>query len=201
MPFIFDLHEKITALMILFCQKKGHSLKNALLSHPYFSKIGTTTISKTQCSHVIFFQDFPWKSPCCHTHICSKKRKFCQNYTILWVLKKALGCPFFPIFHEKMDALMPKFCQQNVHSLKKDTAPMPIFCQKNVHSLKNTFSHVIFSNFSWKTPCWDAHIWTKNCQNYNKLWAKKVERMPLCFLFFTKKYQLSCLYFVKKNAH
>ena len=62
--------------------KKRSFQKKTLLSCPYFVK-KTFIISKTRCSHVIFFNFF-MKNPCCHTHIWSKKHQFCQNYTILW---------------------------------------------------------------------------------------------------------------------
>ena len=57
-PLFSIFHEKINALMLLFCQKNVHSLKKTLLLRPYFSKKGTSTISKTLCSHVIFFKFF-----------------------------------------------------------------------------------------------------------------------------------------------
>ena len=63
-------------------------------------------------------------------------RQFCQNYTILWAIK-VNKIPFFPIFHEKIDAFMNIFCKKRPFS-KKYNALMPIFCQKNVHSLLNT---------------------------------------------------------------
>ena len=120
-----------------------------------------------------------------------------------------------------MNALMPKFCQQNVHSLKRTLLQCWYFVQKTFILLKIRCSHVIFSNFSWKTPCWHAHIWSKKrqfCQNYNKLWAKKVERIPLCFLFsrkninshahilskkrpFQKNHASLMLIFCQKNVH
>ena len=137
-------HEKITALMHIFCQKNVNFLKNTLLTCPYFVK--KRPFSQKHCAFMsLFFQFFyekppplmpifgqknlhsvkttlyygpkksivctepifcrknvhylknttlSWhffqffmKNPCCHAHIWSKKRKFCQNYTILWVKK------------------------------------------------------------------------------------------------------------------
>ena len=54
----------------------------------------------------------------------------------------SIGCPFFPIYQEKMPIVMPIF--------KKHSALKPIFCQKNVHSLKKLYSHVILSQFFMK---------------------------------------------------
>ena len=94
-----------------------HSLKNTVLS-------------------CLFFY-FLWKIPYCHAHIWSKNVNSVKT-TLYYGPTKSIGCPFFPICHEKITALMPIFGQKNVHSLEKHTALMPIFCQKNVHSLKNT---------------------------------------------------------------
>ena len=47
-------HEKITTLMSIFCQKNVPSLKNTVLSYPYIIR-KMSILSKTQCSHVIFF--------------------------------------------------------------------------------------------------------------------------------------------------
>ena len=87
-----------SALMPIFCQKYVHSLKITLLSCPYFIK-KTSILSKSRCSHVIF-SNFSLKTPCCHVHIWSKKRQFCQNYTILWA-KKVNRMPFFSDFTRK----------------------------------------------------------------------------------------------------
>ena len=67
-------------------------------------------------------------------------------------------------------------------------------------SQNTVLSCPFFSNFSWKTPCSHAHDWSKKrkfCQNYNLLWAKKVNRVPFCWIFMKKKL-LSCHYFVRK---
>ena len=123
--------KKHTALKSMFCQKNVHSLKNTVLS----------------CH---FFSSFSWKTPRCQDHIWSKKRYFCENYTIIWA-QKVNRMPFFPIFHWKVTSLMPILCKKNVHYLKTHCFHAHIFCQKNVHSLKKHCSHIIFSNFSWKT--------------------------------------------------
>ena len=66
-----------------------------------------------------------------------KNRKFCQNYPILWA-KKVNRMHFFPILHEKISALMPIFCQKNVHSVKTQCffahilSTKPPSCQKHV---------------------------------------------------------------------
>ena len=121
-----------------------------MLSCPYFVK-KKSILSKTQCSHVIFF-NFLWKIPYCHAHIWSKNVNSVKT-ALYYGPTKSIGCPFFPICHEKITALMPIFGQKNVHSLEKHTALMPIFCQKNVHSLKNTvLSCHFFFIFHEKPP-------------------------------------------------
>ena len=87
-----------------------------------------------------FFSNFSWKTPCSHAHDWSKKRKFCQNYTLLWA-KKVNRMPFFSDFSRKNHWLMS-----------------------------------FFSSFLWKTPCCQAHIWSKKrqiCQNYTILGQKR----------------------------
>ena len=48
-----------------------------------------------------FFSNFSWKTPCSHADDWSKKRKFCQNYTLLWG-KKVNRMPFFSDFSRKI---------------------------------------------------------------------------------------------------
>ena len=89
--------------------------------------------------------------------------------------------PFFlQFFSEKIASLIPIFCQENVHSQKKTLFSSQYFIKKRAVSQKHYFD-VIFSKFSRKTLCCQAHIWSKKrqfCQNYTILWAKKVDRMP-----------------------
>ena len=85
--------------------------KKSLLSCPYFVKnvhslnshanilTRKRLSSQKQYSHVIRFKFFI-KNPCCHAHIWSKKRKFCQNYTMLRA-KKDNRIPFFYDFSRK----------------------------------------------------------------------------------------------------
>ena len=77
-------HEKITALMSIICQKRPFS-KTKYLSCLYFVK-KTSTLLKTKCSHVIFFNFFH-KNPILLCPYLVKKRIFCQNYTSLWAIK------------------------------------------------------------------------------------------------------------------
>ena len=63
-------------------------------------------------------------------------------------------------------------------------------------------SHIIlFSSFSWKTPCCQAHIWFKNhqfCQNYNIFWVQNINGMPL-FSNFPRKNNCSITHILSKK--
>ena len=113
-PFFPIFHEKIPALMTIFCQKNVHSLKNKLLSCLYFVK--KSILSKTLRSHVIFFSNFSWKTPAVMP-IFGQKNVNSVKTTLYYGSKKSIGCPFFPIFHEKINALMPIFYQKYVYFL------------------------------------------------------------------------------------
>ena len=123
--------------------------------------------------------------------------------TLYYGPKKSIGCPFFPIFYEKIIFLMPIFYQKNVHSLKNTMLSCPHFVKKTSIFSITQCSHVIFLKYFMKNPpvlC--PYLVNKRqfCQNYTILWAKTVNRMPFCFRFFTKKALLSCPYFVKKTS-
>ena len=132
--------------MPIFYQKNVHSLKNTMLSCPHFVK-KTSTLSITQCSHVIFFTSF-MKNPPVSCPYLVKKRQFCQNYTILWA-KKVNRMPFFSDFSRKNHCSHAHILSKKRPFSKKHTSPMPIFCQKTSILTKSLCSHVIiFSNFS-----------------------------------------------------
>ena len=119
-----------------------------MLSCPYFVK-KKSILSKTQCSHVIFF-NFLWKIPYCHAHIWSKNVNSVKT-TLYYGPTKSIGCPFFPIFHEKIPALMTIFCQKNVHSLKNKLLSCLYFVKKSILS-KTLRSHVIFFQIFHEKP-------------------------------------------------
>ena len=115
-----------------------------------FSSKSVRFCLKIRCSHVLFFQISHEKLPAVMHMIGKKKRKFCQNYTLLWA-KKVNRMPFFPISDEKITALMSIFCQKRLFSKNKTST-----------LLKTKCSRVIFSFFFIKTPYSYAHIWSKN---------------------------------------
>ena len=125
-------------------------VKKINCSHAHIWSKKSSILSKTRCSHVIFFNFF-MKNPCCHTHIWSKKHQFCQNYTILWD-KKVNRIPVLLIFHQKVTALMPDFCQKNAHSLKNTPLSCPYFIGKSSIFSKTHCSHVILVKFCMRKP-------------------------------------------------
>ena len=143
-PFLPIFHGKITALMPMLFQKDVHSLKNTLLSCPYFVE-KTSILSKTLCSHIIFLT-FKWKILCCHAHISSKTHRFCQNYIILWVEKVNRMLFFFRFFTEKTPLSCPYFVKKT-STLEKIHCSQVHILSKNVQSLKNTALMSFFQNF------------------------------------------------------
>ena len=120
-------HEKITALMPIFCHKTFLSPKKLTTVLPYFVK-KLSIFSKTQCSNVIFFQIF-MKNPLLSCPYLVQKKVTSVKTTLQYRPKKSKGCPFFSprFFTKKISALMPIFCQKNVHSLKNSGALMSFF--------------------------------------------------------------------------
>ena len=98
MPFFPIFHEKMTFLMPIFYQKNVYSLKHTMLSSPHFVK-KTSILSKTQCSHVIFFKFF-MKNPQFHAHIWPNNFNSVKT-TLYFGPKKIIGCPSFLVFTEK----------------------------------------------------------------------------------------------------
>ena len=107
---------KKTALMPIFCRKNVHSFRNNVLL----------------CQ---FFQNFHQKPLLSCPYLIKNVNSI--KTTLYYEPKKSIGCPFFPISHGKIIALMPIFCKKRPFS-KKHAALKSRFCQKNGHSLKNT---------------------------------------------------------------
>ena len=115
-------------------QKDVHSLKNTLLSCPYFVE-KTSILSKTLYSHIIFLT-FKWKIPCCHAHIWSKNHRFCQNYIILWVKKGNRMLFFSRFFREKSPLPCPYFVKKTSILEKNALLSSPYFITKRPVSQK-----------------------------------------------------------------
>ena len=149
-----------------------------------------------------FLSKFAWKTPAVMPIFGQLKRHFCNNYTILWV-KKVNMMEFFPIFHNKINALMPILYQKYIYSPKKHSALKLIFCQKNLHSLKNTVLsfHFCFQTFSWKKPLLSSPYLVKKrpfSRNYYYMLGPKSQYNANLFQFSRGKYLLSCPYFFVK---
>ena len=102
-----------------------HSLKNTWLSRPYFIK--KISILSKHGTLMSFF--FSWIIPFYHSGDWSKKRKFCQNYTLLWT-KKVNRMPFL-------------FCWV----LWKNTCSYAHTLSKHVHTLKRKQLFSFFNKF------------------------------------------------------
>ena len=83
-------------------------------------------------------------------HIIGQKTPILSKIYFIMGQKSQQNAFFSSIFHEKINALMPIYCQKNLPFCEKHVALMPIFCQEKVHSLKTRSSHVIFCNFYMK---------------------------------------------------
>ena len=148
--------------MPIFCQKNVHSHKNTLLSYHFFS---------------IFHEKPPIVMP-----------QFGQKTAILTKLLYIMGeksqqDPFFPDFYEKITVLMTIFCQKDVHSLKNIFLSCPYCVEKKSILSKTPFSRVFFFNFTWKTPCCHAHIWSNNVNSVKTT------------LYYVSKKSIQCPFF------
>ena len=101
------------------------------------------------------------KNPLLSCPYLIKKRQFCQNNTILWA-KEVSRMPFFCDFSRKNYRSYAHILWKNVHSLKNTLLSSLYFVKKTSILSKTLCSYVIFSKFSWKTPCCQDHIWSKN---------------------------------------
>ena len=110
----------------------------------------TSNLTKTLCSHIIFFE-FSMKNPLLPCPYLVEKSKFCQNYTILWQ-KKVNRMPFSSDFSRKNYCPNAHVVSKRRPFSKKHIALMPIFCQKNVSSFKNTVLPYYFFQIFHKKP-------------------------------------------------
>ena len=133
MPFSSDFSRKNNCSHAQILSKNGHSLKNKLLSCPYFVK-KTSILSKTQSSHVMFFKFF-MKKPRCHAHMWSKDVNSVKTTNIMGQ-KSQQDALFFRFFTRKSMLSCPYFVQKKRKISKKHNVLMPIFCQKKPNPLK-----------------------------------------------------------------
>ena len=127
--------------------KKVNSLKNTLLLCLFFV-IKKRSFWKTRWSHVIFVFKFSWNTLCCNADIWSKNVNSIK--TILLAIK-VNRISFLYDFSPKIPALMPIFCQKNVHSIKNTLISCPYIFQNSSILSKTMCFLVIFFKFLWKT--------------------------------------------------
>ena len=89
--------------MAIFCQRNVDSLKNTVLNRPFYKEhaalmpiLGqkTSILSKTLCSHVIYFH-FSMKNPCCQSAYLAKKTLILSKVPYIRG-KKGKTMPYFP---------------------------------------------------------------------------------------------------------
>ena len=168
-------------------KKNVHYLKTKC-SHAHILSKKRQLSKKTLLSYN-FFQIFHENPQTCQTHIWSKKRQFCENYTILWA-KKVKRMPFFSDLSRKITSLMPIFCKKKVNFLKNTMLSCPYFVKKNVHPLKNTMLSCHFLQICHEKTLAVMPIFGQKSVDSvkTKLYygLKKSIRYPF-FLFFTKQ--------------
>ena len=108
--------------------------------------------------------------------------------------------PFFFKFLTKKSLLSCLYFVKKRQFSRKLTALMPIFCQKNVHSLKNTVLPCHFFQIFMKNPFLSCPFLVKKMSILSKLHyilGPKSQQGISFFKVFTIKLLLSCSYFVK----
>ena len=113
------------------------------------------------------------KTPCVHAHIWSKKRQFCQIYT-LWP-KKWIGCHFFGYFTKHFCSNAHIFSTKKKRPFSKKTLlSCPYFVEKMSILSETVLLCQCFQNFHQKPlavmPIFDQK--RQFYQNYTILWAK-----------------------------
>ena len=129
MPFFSDFSPKNHCSRAHILSKKVHSLKIKLLSCPYFVR-KTSILSKTQCSHVIFFKFF-MRNPMLSCPYLVKSTSILSKIHYIICQKSQYDALFFRFFSKKKTAVMPIFYQKNGHSLKNKLLSCPYFVKKN----------------------------------------------------------------------
>ena len=117
-----------------------------------------------------------------------KKRQFCQKYNTWWAIK-VHKMPFFSNSSRKNRCSHTHILSQVRLFSKEHTVLKFMFYEKTSVLSKTMCSHVFFfSSFLWKTPCCQAHMWSKNVKSVKitVFWAKKTIGCP-SFLIFTEK--------------
>ena len=130
MPIFSDFTQKNIYCHAHILSKNVQSLKTTLFPWPYFVK-KTSILSKTRCSHV--FLKFFMKNPLLS---CPSKNVISVKTTLYYEPKRRQKA-LFPIFHEKIIALMPIFCKIISSLYKPHYSHVHILSKKQIFSQKH----------------------------------------------------------------
>ena len=100
MPFFPDFSRKNNCSYTHILSKNVHSLKNTLFSCPYFVK-KTSILTKTHCSHIIFFSIFHEKPPIVMPQF-GQKNGNSDKTTLFYGRKKSIGSLFSGFLRKKL---------------------------------------------------------------------------------------------------
>ena len=104
---------------------------------------------------------------------------------------------FSGIFHERITALIPKFCKKTVHSLKNTLLSGAYFVLNRQFAKRYSALISFFFKLDFKTPIFGVK--TSILTRLYYIIDKQNQQDAFFFFRFCKKKQLlSCLYFVKK---
>ena len=107
-----------------------------------YAMLCRSQISKHGALSFFFSSNYSWKAA--FMPMIGQQNVNSVKTTLYFGPKKSIDCPFFPISHEKITALMPIFCK-NVNSLKQTALITSIL-------LKTLCSHDIFFKNFHKNP-------------------------------------------------
>ena len=155
MSFFGYFTKKICSNAHIFSKKNVHSLKKHCFHAHILSK--KCPFFQKHCALMSIFSKFSSKTPCCHAHIWSKTSILSKLHYIM-SQKSQYDALFFRFLTEKSSLSCPYFVK-NDHSPKSTLLSSLDFVIKTAILSKTLCSYVIFSNFSWQTPCCQDLIW------------------------------------------
>ena len=131
------------------------------------------------CCHVL---NYFMKNPSCEAHIWSKNVNSVKT-KLYYGPKKSIGCSFCQIFHEKITALKPRFCQKT-SILWKTLCSCAHILSKNVISLKNTVLSYHFFKLFMKNPMLSYTYFVKKTSILSKPHYNMGQKRQYDALFF-----------------
>ena len=110
----------------------------------------TSILSKTQCSHVIFFK-FPMRNPLLLCQYLVKKLP-CQDYTIWWA-KKVNRMSFFFLHFSRKNQCSHAHSLSKQRPISKNTLFLcPYFIKKRHFCMNTVLSCLFFQNLNDNSP-------------------------------------------------